>query len=162
MTPNGTYERLAPRLGSVSAMLCVLFCCNAATPYLGLKTDVSIAMFSNLRTEGAYWNHLVIPSDVRIFDLQDEPIMIVGTTSPHFAGFIEDPQWLVEEDLREMVQFVASGQDAPIWLEIEQAGRIRVVPDARVDPVLGQPVGPVAAKLTRFRKIPAAVNVCTH
>ena len=41
--------------------------CNAMTPYLGLKTESSFAMFSNLHTETGYWNHAFIPEGVRVF-----------------------------------------------------------------------------------------------
>lgn len=39
---------------------------NSLSPYVGLKTDSSLTMFSNLHTEDGQWNHLFIPSAIRI------------------------------------------------------------------------------------------------
>lgn len=44
-----------------------LFILNGFSPYLGLKTEFCLAMFSNLRCEP--WRHLVIPANWRLFDL---------------------------------------------------------------------------------------------
>lgn len=44
-----------------------LFLLNGLSPYLGLKTEFSLAMFSNLRHEP--WRHLLIPSRWRPFNL---------------------------------------------------------------------------------------------
>ncbi|HEX8175885.1 MAG TPA: hypothetical protein VF543_12265 [Pyrinomonadaceae bacterium] len=44
-----------------------LFLLNGLSPYLGLKTEFSLAMFSNLRHEP--WRHLLIPSHWRPFNL---------------------------------------------------------------------------------------------
>ena len=43
----------------VLAIFPILFFLNGASPYLGLKTESSIAMFSNLYTEGNETNHLI-------------------------------------------------------------------------------------------------------
>lgn len=55
---------------------------NSVSPYVGLKTDSSLTMFSNLRTEGGHWNHLFIPEAVRIFPYQDHPVRIVSSDDP--------------------------------------------------------------------------------
>lgn len=44
-----------------------LFLLNGLAPYLGLKTEFSIAMFSNLRHDP--WTHLLVPARWRPFDL---------------------------------------------------------------------------------------------
>lgn len=40
--------------------------------YLGLSTAGTFSMFSNLRTEGTSWNHLLVPRSVRVFDYQND------------------------------------------------------------------------------------------
>ena len=55
---------------------------NSVSPYVGLKTDSSLTMFSNLRTEADQWNHLFIPEDVRIFPYLDHPVRIVSSDDP--------------------------------------------------------------------------------
>lgn len=64
----------------VLAALPVLLIFNGLSPYLGLKTESSFTMYSNLQTEGDQWNHLILPGAVRIFDTQDELITIVSST----------------------------------------------------------------------------------
>ena len=55
---------------------------NALCPYLGLKTDSSFEMFSNLRTEPGGWNHLLVPESVRVFGGQDGAVRVVASTDP--------------------------------------------------------------------------------
>lgn len=58
-------------LGSTERLLLVFillaFVLNGLSPYLGLKTEFSFAMFSNLRAEP--WRHLLLPASWRPFDL---------------------------------------------------------------------------------------------
>lgn len=55
---------------------------NAASPYLGLKTESSFTMFSNLQTEAGSWNHLVVPEAVRIFGEQDHLVAVTASSDP--------------------------------------------------------------------------------
>jgi hypothetical protein len=52
---------------------------NGTTPYLGLKTEMSYAMFSNLRTEDGKTNHFFIPATTQIFNYQKELVTIIDT-----------------------------------------------------------------------------------
>ncbi len=54
-----------------------LFFLWGATPYVGLKTENSFAMFSNLRTESAS-NHLLVPEALKLFSYQDDPVEVVS------------------------------------------------------------------------------------
>jgi hypothetical protein len=53
---------------------------NGTSPYLGLKTENSYAMFSNLRTEGGVTNHFIIPAGIQVFDYQKEVVQIVSSS----------------------------------------------------------------------------------
>jgi hypothetical protein len=53
---------------------------NGLLPYLGLKTENSYAMFSNLRTEGGETNHYIVPASVQIFDFQRDVVQIISST----------------------------------------------------------------------------------
>ncbi len=64
------------------ALAAVLLVVNAASPYIGLKTEASFAMFSNLQTEPGHWNHLLVPEAVRVFGAQDELVRLESATSP--------------------------------------------------------------------------------
>ncbi len=54
----------------------LLLVANSLSPYLGLKTESSFTMFSNLQTEAGRWNHLFIPEAVRIFPYQDQLVRV--------------------------------------------------------------------------------------
>ena len=60
--PNNRYTSALPFI-----IVSMIFFLNCFSPYLGLKTEFSLAMFSNLRCEP--WNHLVFPASLRIFKL---------------------------------------------------------------------------------------------
>lgn len=49
------------RMRIVTIVSAILFFINCMSPYLGLKFHYSLSMFSNLRVDAHYWNHLVVP-----------------------------------------------------------------------------------------------------
>lgn len=55
---------------------------NALSPYLGLKTESSLTMFSNLQTEGEDWNHLLVPERVRLFSMQEQLVTVRAASDP--------------------------------------------------------------------------------
>ncbi len=60
----------------------LLLVVNGLSPYLGLKTDSSFEMFSNLRTEPGAWNHLLIPESARLFGYQNQLVRVVASNDP--------------------------------------------------------------------------------
>jgi hypothetical protein len=74
----GRVRALTPVYVVVAAVLVV----NAASPYVGLKTEATFAMFSNLQTEPGHWNHLLVPEAVRVFGAQDDLVRLEAVTSP--------------------------------------------------------------------------------
>jgi hypothetical protein len=64
------------KLGAVSIVLGILIVFNGLNPYLGLKTEYSFAMFSNLRTEASNTNHLILGEEFKLFDFQDDLVYI--------------------------------------------------------------------------------------
>lgn len=63
----------------------VLFLLNGLSPYLGLKTESSIAMFSNLHTEGGVTNHLVITEPWDVFGYQRDLLKVVKIDDERLA-----------------------------------------------------------------------------
>jgi len=53
---------------------------NGMSPYLGLKTEHSYSMFSNLRTEGGISNHYIMPASLQIFDYQKDLVEIISSS----------------------------------------------------------------------------------
>ncbi len=64
-------------LSRYTAPVVVVFWINGMCPYLGYKTEGSIAMYSNLYTEGET-NHFLIPTSWQLFALQ-EPVTVERT-----------------------------------------------------------------------------------
>lgn len=60
---------------------------SCLSPYLGLKTESSIAMFSNLHTEGGVTNHLVITRPLYVAGYQQQVATIEGSSN---AGMQEN------------------------------------------------------------------------
>ncbi|HEY0772153.1 MAG TPA: hypothetical protein VGD31_17650, partial [Sphingobacteriaceae bacterium] len=50
---------------------------NGLSPYLGLKTENSYAMFSNLKTENGSTNHFIMPASLQVFSYQKDVVDIV-------------------------------------------------------------------------------------
>lgn len=80
---RGRPERLRLRLGHPAFVAGVaLLVLNAASPYLGLKTESAFTMFSNLQTEAGDWNHAFVPEAVRVFGYQDELVTVTASNDP--------------------------------------------------------------------------------
>ena len=82
------------------AVPAVLFVISAA-PYVGLRTEASIAMFSNLHTEGGITNHLVITQPWDLFPYQREVAMIKASSDPDLQAFADRNLGLVMFSLNE-------------------------------------------------------------
>ena len=63
-----------------------LFFLNGMSPYLGLKTESSMAMFSNLHTEGGQTNHLLHGRLANTFTYQEDPLTLLRLTGPQFSA----------------------------------------------------------------------------
>lgn len=61
-------------------MMPVLVLINGFSPYLGLKTESSFSMFSNLRTEGGVSNHYLMPASSQIFDFQKKYVELISSS----------------------------------------------------------------------------------
>jgi hypothetical protein len=84
----------------VYALPLVLFL-SCLSPYIGLKTESSIAMFSNLHTEGGQTNHLLFDKPPYLFDYQKDVVEIVATSSP-------------------ALQNIAAHGDSMVWFQLWQ------------------------------------------
>jgi hypothetical protein len=74
---------------------------SCLSPYVGLKTESSIAMFSNLHTEGGETNHLMFATPPYLFGYQQDVVHIVASSSP-------------------ALQEVAKLGDGMVWLGLQQ------------------------------------------
>ncbi len=76
---------------------------NGTIPYLGLKTENSYAMFSNLRTEGGKTNHYIVPTGVQVFGFQKEVVEIISSTDPGLQKLANENKALVLFEFRNYV-----------------------------------------------------------
>ena len=77
----------------------LLMVLNSVSPYVGLKTESSLTMFSNLHTEGGQWNHLLFSDAVRVFPYQDHPVRILASNDPALEAYGQDGVRLVPFEL---------------------------------------------------------------
>ncbi len=76
---HGPRLRLArPLLAFAPALLFFI----GANPYLGLKTEGTLVMFSNLLTENGRTNHILVPASAQIFNYQREVVEILDSSEP--------------------------------------------------------------------------------
>ncbi|MBT1703952.1 hypothetical protein [Chryseosolibacter indicus] len=76
---------------------------NGMCPYLGLKTEISFAMYSNLRTEGGISNHYIIPASFQIFNFQRETVEIISSSSDDLQQLAEEGKQIVLFELKNYV-----------------------------------------------------------
>ncbi len=143
--------RLASALWVVGPALVVA---NAASPYLGLKTQSTFTMYSNLQTEGDRWNHLVLPEAVQVFGLQDELVTILASSDPAMQEAAEsDRRWVVS-GLR---AWAARHPDASLSYAV--GDRRYDIPRVGDDPRLRASL--IERKAAHFRDVPPqAGNFC--
>lgn len=140
----------------------VLF--NGLNPYLGLKTQTSFAVFSNLRTEMRRTNHLFMPVHFRLADHQDRLVQVLHSSHPALADEVESGDLVPFFKLRRV-----AAEDPAVDLSIvfRPWGADSAVV-ARRDAI----AGPLAAevfrappwwqrKLLLFRSVPPLEQPCT-
>jgi hypothetical protein len=136
----------------------VLLFANGFSPYLGLKSEHSFAMFSNLRTEGDHWNHLLVPRELRVFDHADEVVLLRRSSDPYLENLARHRFGLVPLELRRYLE-----QRPAASVTYQRGDRIVRAPRAADDPFLMTPVHPLQRKLILFRPIPPrGENACLH
>ncbi len=85
------------------ALVPILVFINGISPYLGLKTEGSFSMFSNLRTEGGVSNHYIIPASFQIFDYQKEVVEIISSTDKTLEHRAKEQKLMVLFELQNYV-----------------------------------------------------------
>ncbi len=63
---------------------------NGASPYLGLKTKTTFAMYSNLVTIDVHYNHLIVPPSFQIAGYQYDLVEILDSSAPSLQRLQRD------------------------------------------------------------------------
>lgn len=123
---------------------------NGICPYIGLKTESSFAMFSNLRTEGGITNHFFIPVSAQIFDFQKDMIEVVASSDAELQKFADDGKLVTFFQFKNRIADVR-----PARVEYIRQGQHRTFTLATASPndELLHKSSPLLRKLLRFRLI---------
>lgn len=78
----------------------VWFFVHCLSPYIGLGTGGTIAMFSGLRTEGGISNHYLVRKPPYLFPYQQKVVHILSATNPSLQAAAADGQGLVMFDFQ--------------------------------------------------------------
>ncbi|MFT2008027.1 HTTM domain-containing protein [Pontibacter sp. 13R65] len=138
----------------------VLF--NGMNPYLGFKTQTSFSMFSNLRTEGGYSNHLFIPTNLHLTNLQEDLIEIVETDLEELRLYKEKEQYITFFELRRIVSANLNEDFHVDFLRDGQLQQLSVQNGVASQPDLAYPHNYLTSKFVRFRPIDKGACLCKH
>lgn len=140
-------------------ILPVIVFLNGTSPYLGLKTENSYAMFSNLRTEGGVSNHFILPAEVQIFGYQKEMVEIVSSSDSKLQRLAEANQLMVLFEFRDHLQ-----QHRPAEVVYRLNGQEKIFRKGET-PMTGElsPNSVLLSRLMKFRTISKAEpQPCAH
>jgi hypothetical protein len=148
------------RLPRVSAGLFpALLFLNGLSPYLGLKTEASFAMFSNLRTEAGRWNHLFVPPQVKVAGYQDDVVQVIEPSNRSLQSVARRKQLLTHHDFR-----TRASRDPNASVTYRRNGELHRVARVADHPTLATPPSLWERQLLRFRAIdpPGRRIRCQH
>jgi hypothetical protein len=127
---------------------------NGIMPYVGLKTETSWAMFSNLRTEGDRSNHWLVPASAQVFDLQRDLVQVTRSSD----GFLQ--QLAIRHELVPYFEIRRRPEAAVTYL---RGGVETAVDRVSEDPHFSRTAPWLQRKLLRFRPVDmAAKQRCLH
>ena len=140
----------------------ILVVINGALPYLGVKTEASFAMFSNLRTEGGRTNHLLIRRAAHLTSHADELVRIVDSTDRQLAMLGQRGYRMSWFEFRDYVHRRAREQPE-LDVTFEYAGTTVTLHHREEVMEHLPPVHPVARKLLYYRPVPPdGLPSCDH
>jgi hypothetical protein len=154
--------RLTPRWMFAFPALLLL---HGLTSYLGLRTAGNFSMFSNLRTEGARSNHLLLGGNpIKVWGYQEDVVRFIRIDDRRARiGYQYQP---LEGSLLPVVEFrkliyAWTKAGATIPLTFEYRGAIHSTSDITHDPAWRTPARDWEMRLMDFRVIqPAGPNSC--
>lgn len=96
----------------------ILLCVNGFSPYLGIKTESSFSMFSNIRTSGHGSNHYIFGVPVKTNSYADNLVHIYSSSDSVLQTIGEKEYWVPMIELASYVEYrLRDGQDFSIDYE---------------------------------------------
>ena len=121
---------------------------NGFGPYIGLKTQTSFSMFSNLQTENGKTNHLIMPAGIQLTNWQYDFVEIIGSNDPDLALAHDRDLLVAYLELRR--ERTSAGSD--FWVTFRRNGTIETFDMRRPETHTALPtLGPVAKRYYFFR-----------
>lgn len=145
------------RLTPFCKLLAIVLFFNGLCPYLGIKTTTSFSMYSNLRTEGGFSNHWIIPKNaIQIVHYQDDLVEVTQSNYPQLQE-LADERWRIPFiDLQEILAAAKDWGDHDIAVTFRRAGKIYSYSAAEREPDLAVWKPWFVQKFTDYRKVPPA------
>lgn len=146
---------------------------NSVSPYIGFKTNTSIAMYSNMRTEGNVNNHLFMPA-IPIFGFQNDLVEVIDSNNDeilelktHLAryGYVGQ-EFPVYQAYFELRRAVGNIDDENLEITYTRNGELRTFKrgaEDNVDTNLDQPAPLILRKVAYFRPVfKGETSYCLH
>jgi hypothetical protein len=150
----------AVRSGLLVTALMVL---SGISPYLGLQTLNTFAMYSNVRTEGGSSNHFVVPAGLQVFSYQRDLVDITETNIASLREVVQKDMLLPYQQLRvEITKEMKKGRKG-IRVVFIRDGETIGTGNVEGHPQLGKPLNAVSYKFLNFRAIEkSGGRACTY
>lgn len=84
-------EQVRPAVGArnwLQILILIVVALNSLAPYLGVKTNATMTMFSNLKIEGGTTNHLIMPR-LPMQTMADDLVAVISSSNPAVRTFQE-------------------------------------------------------------------------
>ncbi len=142
----------------------VLLLFNGFSPYLGLKTQTSFSMFSNLRTELRSTNHFFMPVGLRLAGYQEQMVIVEETTSPALQVHCSAKEWIPLFELRRAAAEDTSADFRVVYRHVGDTQRIVAARTGEADPLAAEVFDApslLQRKLILFRPVPPHGEACS-
>lgn len=148
------------RVRGWAAIVPALVVVNGACPYLGLKTETSFSMFSNLATEQGRTNHLLVPATVQVTPWLRDVVEIVDSNSRALRRARDDGCGVTYLRLRTL----RTTRTGPFRVSFLRDGRMAEFDTDRPETHAALPPAPwIVTKLCPFRPVDLGLRTgCRH
>ena len=134
---------------------------NGLSPYVGLKTETSWAMYSNLRTE-VRPNHLIVPASAKVFGYQDDLVEIVVSSLPALEEYARSKAQLTFFEFQRLCG--SATRDFTVsYRRNDASGTLALVDGVASDPAMCHEPAWLVGKLLHFRPVDTGAHAtCRH
>ncbi len=138
----------------VLILLLVLFFINGTMPYIGLKTQQNLNMFSNLYTERGQTNHVFFTAPPYLFGFQEDTVRILETNVTLFLDLRDNGLLIPYIEFRRLWSQTPMDYRKKVVLIFERNGKVeRITPEVISDPDLFRPISPWLNRWFYFRYV---------